>query len=151
MKASNTRNQFTVLIIGDIIVLALFLLIGEIQHAMFVAYNPIIRTLMQAAMVAPPVILLSWLLGVYAHPPMNSWRDIALFLLRSAVAWVLAVPLGLVIRAWGLQSPTIVIPFVNAAFGFGGLMLLIWRGAYAVIALAKHRRHAATTMRVAGK
>lgn len=142
MNASNARTQIIILIAGDIIVIALFLLIGEIQHGLIETYNPILRTLAQAAMVAPPVILLSWLLGCYTHLPFRNRRDVALFLLRSALAWVLAAPLGLVIRAWGLQAPTIVMPFVNAALAFGGLLLLMWRGAYALIAFTRRGKQA---------
>lgn len=140
MNPQNNHARTVILIAGDIAVIALFLLIGEIQHGLLETYNPILRTLAQAAMFAPPVILLNWLLGLYTHQPIQRWRDVAVFLLRSAVAWLLAAPLGLVIRAWGLQAATIVMPFVNAALAFGGLLLLLWRGVYALIVLAKHAR-----------
>jgi hypothetical protein len=147
MNTSNIRNRTLILIAGDTVAITLFLLIGEIQHGLLETYNPVVRTLAQAAMVTPPVILLSGLLGSYAHPPINGWRDVARFLLRSALAWVLAAPLGLVIRAWGLQSATIVMPFVNAALAFGGLLLLLWRGAYALVALAQNRQQAPAAKR----
>lgn len=140
MNSSKIRTQFIILVAGDIIVIALFLLAGEIQHGLMETYNPLFRTLAQVALVAPPVILLSWLLGLYTHAPIKRRRDAVLFLLRSALAWVLAAPLGLVMRAWGLQAPTIVMPFVNAALAFGGLLLLMWRGIYALIVLSRQAR-----------
>lgn len=122
------------------VALALFLLIGEIQHGLLEAYNPLIRTLEQAAMIAAPWLLLGWLLSANPHQPLTSWRSVGLFLLRTGLTWLFAALLGIVVRAWVYQSPTIIMLFVNAALSFGGIFLLSWRSIYALISLFQNRK-----------
>ncbi|MCE7984428.1 MAG: DUF3054 domain-containing protein [Caldilinea sp. CFX5] len=90
--------------------------------------------------IAAPWLVLAWLLGAYPHQPLTGWRSVGRFLLRSALAWLFAAPLGLVLRAWIYQSPTIIMLFVNAALTSGGLFLLGWRSVYALIALFQHHK-----------
>lgn len=145
MKINSAQPQSTnlfahaILIIGDIVVLGLFLLIGEIQHGLLDAYNPLIRILGQAAMIAAPYLLLAWLLGAFPRQPLTTWREVGLFLLRTVLTWLFAAPLGLVVRAWVYQSSMIIMLFVNAALFFGGIALLFWRSVYALIALFRNR------------
>ena len=141
--AETQRNSlFTraILIIGDIVVLALFLFIGEVQHGLLEAYNPVMRILEQAAMIALPYLLLAWLLGAYPRQPLTTWRGVGLFLLSTALAWLFAAPLGIVVRAWIYQTPVIIMLFVNAALVFGSIFLLVWRGVYALLCLFRNRK-----------
>jgi hypothetical protein len=146
MNATNSQTQpsnppiHVTLMMGDVVALALFLLIGEIQHGLLEVYNPLIRTLEQAAMITAPWLLLAWLLGAYPQQPLTNWRSVGLFLLRTMLTWLFAAPLGVVVRAWVYQSPTIIMLFVNAALTFGGAFLLFWRTIYALISLFQNRR-----------
>jgi hypothetical protein len=126
LKIRNWR-MVAILLIGDLLALALFIFIGEVQHGLLEAYNPLWRTLQQTAVLAIPWAVLAWRLGAYSPETVVDWRSAGLFFLRSAVVWLYAVPLGLVMRAWVYGAATVLLVFVNAALGFGALFVLGWR------------------------
>jgi hypothetical protein len=55
------------------------------------------------------------------------------FLARSLVTWLVAAPLGLLLRALVMERAVVPTAFMAAALGFGGLMLLGWRLAFALL------------------
>lgn len=143
MSYSDRHTPF-LLILGDLIALALFIYIGEVQHGLLSAYNPFVRVSVQTLALAIPWLPLAWWLGAYPRSNVRTWREIGLFLLRSLVVWLYAAPLGLVIRAWIYGEATILMLFVNAALPFGGLIMLVWRGLFALIWLRKRADPQAT-------
>jgi UPF0716 family protein affecting phage T7 exclusion len=79
-------------------------------------------------------------LSAYRTRPFNARG----FLGRSVLAWLFAVPAGIVLRAALLGQAAVLMLFVLAATAFGGLILLGWRAVYALIRVSADRRNAAT-------
>ncbi|MFN8441837.1 MAG: DUF3054 domain-containing protein [Caldilineaceae bacterium] len=142
-KNSVTNNQTgrTLLMVGDLLALAIFIFIGEVQHELLTAYNPLLRVLVQTLALALPWLPLAWGLGAYSVDEIRDRRGLVLFLLRSLAVWIYAAPLGLVVRAWIYGAPTVLVLFANAALAFGGMIILLWRAVFAWWWLQK-RTHA---------
>lgn len=125
------------LMLGDIVTLLLFVYIGQADHELVDAENPV-RGLLLASL---PFIL-TWLvtatvLGTYRVSKDDlQWR-VAFWRLLNA--WLVAAPLGVVLRAVWLDRAVIPTAFVLAALGFGGVMLLAWRAAYLLVWRSRHR------------
>lgn len=143
-EVSSPVDRRPLLLLGDLIALALFIYIGEVEHGLLETYNPIVRVGVQALALAVTWLPLAWWLGAYPRSSVSTWRDMGLFLLRSLVVWLYAAPLGLVIRAWIYGEATILMLFVNAALPFGGLIMLVWRALFALIWLRKRGDRSAT-------
>lgn len=125
------------LMLGDIVTLLLFVYIGQADHELVDAENPV-RGLLLASL---PFIL-TWLvaatvLGTYRVSKDDlQWR-VAFWRLLNA--WLVAAPLGVILRAVWLDRAVIPTAFVLAALGFGGVMLLAWRAAYILVWRSRHR------------
>lgn len=125
------------LMLGDIVTLLLFVYIGQADHELVDAENPV-RGLLLASL---PFII-TWLvaatvLGTYRVSAEDlQWRVV---LLRLTNAWLVAAPLGIILRAVWLDRAVIPTAFVLAALGFGGVMLLAWRAAYILVWRSRHR------------
>lgn len=115
------------LILGDWLVLALFVLIGQVDHEM-VAANPLPRLLRTTAGLALPWTIVGLLLGAFRYSA--DWRS---FLGRFVVAWLVAAPLALLLRAYMHNQASIIVVFMTVTMGVGGGMLLAWRLVYWLI------------------
>lgn len=115
------------LILGDWLVLALFVLIGQVDHEL-VAANPLPRLLSTTAEIAVPWTIMGLLLGAFRYT-----GDLRGFLTRFVVAWLAAAPLALLLRAWMHGQATIIVIFMTIALSVGGGMLLAWRIIYWLI------------------
>lgn len=113
------RYTSTILLIGDLIALVLFVLAGERSHEL---------NQTNFLMTALPFLFL-WIIAGYvlgAFPNADAITPRKIF--GTAInAWFVVAPLGLYIRALLLNRPDILIPFYTAAFGFSGLFVLAWR------------------------
>ena len=107
--------------------LALFVLIGQVDHEM-VGANPLPRLLRTTAELAVPWMIVGLLLGAFRYS--NDWRG---FLGRFVVAWLVAAPLALLLRAYMHNQASIIVVFMTVAIGIGGGMLLAWRLVYWLI------------------
>ena len=141
---ASSQTGRNLLIIGDLIALAIFIFIGEVQHELLNAYNPVLRVLVQTLALALPWLPLAWGLGAYSLEGVSDWRGLGLFLLRSLAVWLYAAPLGLVVRAWIYGAPTVLVLFANAALAFGGLIMVGWRAIFVWLWLQR-RPHALLT------
>jgi hypothetical protein len=122
---------------GDAIALLAFLLLGEIQHDLIGSPELVPDLLKQFVAIGAAWFTLAWALGALGMGQPPNWRA---FLGRSTLAWLFAAPAGIVLRAVALGQAAIVMPFVFAAIGFGGLILLAWRAIYALARTLIDRR-----------
>lgn len=129
------------LVIGDAIALLVFAGIGRLSHGETAAPGEIIGT-------AAP-FLLGWFL---ASPWLGAYRvaddtgEVATksFLGRSMVAWLVAWPISLALRALFMQRE-IPISFAITTFLFNSILLMGWRSAFALLVLRRSPQTTQTT------
>ena len=120
------RNIDVRLLIGDWLVLLLFVFIGQRDHGMsLVGSLPSLLT--TALTLALPWTAMAWVTGVLRLPDGGGWRP---WLGRVAVVWLAAAPLGLALRALLRGQASIILPFMLVVLGLGGAFVLGWRAAY---------------------
>lgn len=119
----NPRQLNPLLLVGDWVVLALFVFLGQLDHDVL----DIGRLLMQVVVLAIPWTVASLLLGAQQVGTGAGWAP---FMGRTVVAWLVAAPLGLIIRALVQGQATIIVAFMLVTMGLGGLFLLGWRALY---------------------
>lgn len=126
-----------VLILGDWLVLLLFVFIGQRDHNMS-GPGTFASLLTTALSLAIPWTIAAFLLGASRledSPTLGRWLG------RVLTAWLVAAPLGLLLRALLRGQGTIAVPFMLVVMGLGGLFVLGWRGVYYYLA-NRHRRPA---------
>ncbi|HEY3341499.1 MAG TPA: DUF3054 family protein [Anaerolineae bacterium] len=117
--------SLALLAFGDVLMIGLFVLLGERDHAISDP-QPVLRWLITSAEFALPWLIVSWLLGAYRL----NWTTCSL-LLQTINAWFIAAPLGALARSFVNGSGAIVSLFLVVALLVGGAMLLIWRWVFA--------------------
>jgi hypothetical protein len=124
-----TPNRTTaILILGDLVCLAGFVLVGMQQHETLGGQNAITRFAINTGPIALAWLASGLALGAFRLAPLPSfWR-------ATVLAWLVAAPLGLLVRALLLNSAILVVIFVLITLGLGGAILLAWRTLFAVIA-----------------
>ncbi len=109
--------------VGDWLVLLLFVFIGQRDHNMTgAAALPSLLTTTLA--VALPWTVAAALLGAYRLETSTGWQP---WIGRALNAWLVAAPLGLVLRALLRGQGAIPLPFILVMLGLGGLFVLAWR------------------------
>ncbi|MDL1898724.1 DUF3054 family protein, partial [Anaerolineae bacterium CFX7] len=58
-------------------------------------------------------------------------------------AWLIAAPIGIILRSFAMGRVVVPLNFILAAYGFGGLFVLGWRIIFAFIVQWRQRAHAA--------
>lgn len=112
--------------LGDWLALLLFVVLGQADHAMLgLAALP--SLLITSVSLILPWTAAAYLLGAYAYSPRLRWP---VWLGRALTAWLVAAPLGLMLRAFLRGQATIIVVFMAVAMTLGGLMLLAWRALY---------------------
>jgi hypothetical protein len=120
---SPNRSIVPWLLAGDWLVLLLFVLIGQRDHGMNIAGSlPSLFTTTLA--VAIPWSVAAWLLGALRAPVGMMWQT---WLGRVVAAWLIAAPLGLILRALWRGQASIPVPFMLVMIGLGGLFVVGWR------------------------
>ena len=122
---NTTRSISLPLLAGDLLVLLIFVIIGQLDHGMSItgALPSLIATTLALAL---PWAIIAWLMGVLRLP---GDRTAAAWLGRVAAAWLIAAPLGLILRALWRGQASIILIFMIVALGLGGLFVLVWRAA----------------------
>lgn len=120
------RGAFWLLALGDWLALLIFCVIGETNHNMLsVEGLPSLFNTFFSLVV--PWTIVAILMGGY-HPEKAagfwSWMG------RSLSIWLIAAPLGLVIRALWRGQGVVVLVFMIVALSVGGLFILAWRAVY---------------------
>lgn len=120
---SNTGRVRWWLVIGDWLLLLLFVFIGQRDHDMVVvAALPSLFTTTLA--VALPWTVAAFLLGAFRYHAGVGW---AAWLGRVLTTWLVAAPIGLLLRALYRGQASIPVPFMLVLLGLGGLFMLGWR------------------------
>jgi hypothetical protein len=122
-----TRWQRNALIAGDVIALVLFAVIGRNSHGMATGAAAIAATLFTAAPFIVAWFLVAPWLGAL-QPPYAQAGSLAR---RTALAWLLAWPLALILRAVLLQRG-IPLTFALIAGGVNLVLLVGWRSLFAL-------------------
>lgn len=122
---------------GDLLALLAFVFVGQADHQTINTASPLVGALPNVVPLAAAWLLVAALLRAFPRPgqPLN----LAGFLGRSAAAWVIAAPIGLVIRMLWLGRGGIPIPFLLVTLAAGGLFLLGWRLVFWLIFLRPGR------------
>jgi hypothetical protein len=125
VKLNSHQNwRMVFFLVGDLLALLAFVYIGQRDHGLVDVTNPlwgVLWTALPFALVWLPVGL--WLDIFPRRVPVNP-RSL---LIRSLNAWLVAAPLGVVLRAFLLGRAVIPTSFLVATLGFGGLFVLGWR------------------------
>lgn len=119
------KRRTLILLTGDVIALLLFVFIGQRDHNV-IDPQPVLRLLSTAAFFAVPYVIAAWLLRAYQ--PANA----AAVLLRAANAWLVAAPLGALVRSFVNGSGVVLSPFLAVTLGLGMLFVLVWRVAFLI-------------------
>ena len=117
------------MLIGDWVALGLFVFLGLVDHAMIEA-GGLTRLFTTTAVLALPWTAIGFILGAYSPAADTSGRT---FLSRSLVAWLVAAPLALILRAFLQGQATIILAFMLVTMGLGGAFLLAWRLIYLLL------------------
>jgi hypothetical protein len=126
--ASGMNNQpRIILIIGDIIIFMFFAFTGRETHA------PGDANLIVNALPTLLTFLIVWFaiaaLGrVYRSAVMTNPQSAVL---RTLIAWIIAAPIAIIIRAMLLSRTAIPWQFVAVTLGLVGSLLLLWHGGVA--------------------
>jgi hypothetical protein len=123
MTLSPPTRRSWILLIGDWLALGLFVLLGQLDHEVL----QLPRLLQTVAVFVAPWTVVALLLGAVRVEPQHSAQA---FLSRTLVAWLVAAPIALLLRALLLGQATIIVAFMLVTMGLGGLFLLAWRSAY---------------------
>jgi hypothetical protein len=124
-------------IAGDLLALLAFVYIGQRDHGLVDAANPLLGVLWTAAPFALVWLPVGLWLGIF---PRLGRVNPRLLLLRSLNAWLVAAPLGVILRAFWLGRAVIPTSFLVATLGFGGLFVLGWRLLFVWVYLVVQKR-----------
>lgn len=119
-----------ILLAGDLLVLLIFTYIGQRTHNLIDPRHPILGLLLTTGEFALPWAVVGWVLGAF---PGDDSLTIRPLLARSLNAWLVAAPLGLLLRAYILGRAVIPTSFFSVTLGLGGAFILGWRLAFTLI------------------
>lgn len=112
------------IIIGDWLVLVLFVFIGQQDHQI-TGVSALPSLLITSVSLAIPWTVASLLLDGYRPERFSGWQP---WLGRVLTIWLVAAPIGLIFRALLRGQETIIVVFMLVLMSIGGLFLLGWRG-----------------------
>lgn len=123
---TSSRSFPWLLALGDWLVLLIFVLIGQRDHNI-TGTGAIPSLITTTLSVAVPWTVAAVLLGGYRpETAVGLWP----WLGRVLTVWLIAAPLGLIIRALLRGQGAIPVPFMLVMIGLGGLFMLAWRAGY---------------------
>lgn len=126
------------LILGDVFTLLLFVYIGKVDHELVDGENPLRGIVLAALPFVIPWLITASALGAYRASAADLRWSVVFW--RLVNAWLIAAPLGIVLRALWLDRAVIPTAFLLAALGFGGAMLLVWRLSYSFVWRVRRKR-----------
>jgi hypothetical protein len=141
-----TLSRFAPLILlaGDLIAVIAFVAVGQRDHELVNEANPVLGVLLTAAEFGVPWLVAGLLLGAFrvgdhvgaGLAPAQGDRKGRLytsFIARSLNTWLVAAPIGILIRSYALGRAVIPTVFLVATLGFGGVFVLGWRTVFALM------------------
>lgn len=116
-------------IVGDVVMLLAFIIIGEQDHG-FLDDPAIVWTVLRALIVfgLPWLVAAVWCRALAPVGRDTYWR----WLLATLQALLIALPLGIWLRALWLDRAVVPTLFISATLGFGTLFILGWRAVYGI-------------------
>src|SRR5574341_202316 len=138
---SPLRFTLLILLVGDLIAVMAFVVVGQRDHNLVNEANPVLGVLVTTVEFVAPWAVAGWLLGAFRvgdhvgaglAPAQgdHTGRPYVSFLARSLNTWLVAAPIGILIRSFALGRAVIPTMFLVAALGFGGLFVLGWRAVF---------------------
>jgi hypothetical protein len=127
---------------GDVVMLLAFVIIGQADHDLLDAENPIWGVLKPSLMFGLPWIVAGVWLNAFQFG--DSVRG---FFSRSFNAWLVAALLGILVRSLVLGRAVIPTSFLTATIFFGGLFILGWRMVWVFIWHFTQRRTASRAIK----
>jgi hypothetical protein len=124
------RYASIILLLGDLIALSLFVLVGQREHETIDPTNPLPGLLPNIIAFAIPWTIAAWWLGALRID--ESFRS-APFFARTLNAWFVAALFGLLLRSAILGRAVIPTMFIVATLGFGAVFLFMWRAVFRAI------------------
>jgi hypothetical protein len=154
MSRSLSRFAPLILLVGDLIAVVAFVAVGQEDHGLVNEANPVLGVLLTAGEFGVPWLIAGLLLGAFRtgdhvgaglapaqgdHPLrfatgiFGKGRPYASLLARSLNTWLVAAPIGILIRSYALGRAVIPTVFLVATLGFGGMFVLGWRALFALV------------------
>jgi hypothetical protein len=131
-----------ILLAGDLIAVVAFVAVGQEDHGLVNEANPVLGVLLTAGEFGVPWLIAGLLLGAFRTGDRKG-RPYASLLTRSLNTWLVAAPIGILIRSYALGRAVIPTVFLVATLGFGGVFVLGWRALFALVWWWVGRREAA--------
>ncbi|MBE2225119.1 MAG: DUF3054 domain-containing protein [Anaerolineae bacterium] len=123
MNKTNTLPRL-ILLAGDLIAILLFVFIGQQDHATTDVNNPILGLLRAAFPFLITWLIVAPLVGAYPAAENITLRRL---LLRGLNGWLIAAPLGLLLRAFLFERGGIPAIFMLLTLVVAGAFILVWR------------------------
>lgn len=120
-----TPGQLLMMLLGDLIVLVVFIMIGRSDHDMTFSFWDSIVTAFPFMLAWLPI---AWLTGAYRSRAFTAGVGSAL--LRTLLTSVIAIPVGLILRSW-MYDKELFTAFFLVTLILLTLFMLIWRGLFA--------------------
>jgi hypothetical protein len=121
-----------ILLAGDLIAVVAFVAVGQEDHGLVNEANPVLGVLLTAGEFGVPWLIAGLLLGAFRTGDRKG-RPYASLLTRSLNTWLVAAPIGILIRSYALGRAVIPTVFLVATLGFGGVFVLGWRAVFALV------------------
>lgn len=118
----------------DLACLAVFVLLGLQTHGELAQSSALQRFVINFGSLGAAWVVAGLALGVFRWASPVSLRAL---LSRTLITWLVAAPLGIVLRALVLGSPIIAVPFFLVTLGLGGAALLVGRLAFVLLAVRR--------------
>jgi hypothetical protein len=127
-RAATARPWWILLLLGDLAALYLFVLAGQMDHDLLPGANPLWYTLTRGWPFLAVWLVVGWLAGAFRLPDEAAgWPLLRTMGARALHGWLIAAPLGVVLRALVLGRSVVPVLFFLTTLGFGALFLLAWR------------------------
>lgn len=129
------KRSTLILLAGDLAALTVFVYIGQRNHETLDA----LRLLLNVAAFGVPWVVAAWLVGAFRgytgeEESGHEGRPYGwMFMTRSLNAWLIAAPLGVILRALVLGRAVIPTAFALVTLGLGGAFVLGWRLAFGLL------------------
>jgi len=128
------RKISWVIILGDVILLLLFAYGGEVSHELFFPDSLVLSVLHAALPFALAWFPIAFILGALADPRGSRTLD---WIARTVGAWLIAAPLGIVVRGWLINRAVIPMTFLLVTYAMGFALFVSWRVIFVFVAKLK--------------
>jgi len=118
------RRISWIIILGDVILLLLFAYGGEVSHELFYPDSLALSVLHAALPFALAWFPVAFILGALADPRGSRPMD---GIARTVGAWLIAAPLGIVVRGWLINRAVIPMAFLLVTYAMGLALFVSWR------------------------